>query len=286
VGCLALTGYAFRQVFVEEWYLRELDSKDPGRRQRAIVALAEMRSSRVGLRLLQRGDAVLFGEGGVSAILRSTIEDLGARALPAIGRARKEYDVRWLFDLDQLAGNILSRISPEDREAIPGLLEVLSWKDSALQAPTAWLLKRIGPAAASAVPALIALLADERYPVRHHAALALGKIRPGTVEVIPVLIEVLKTIPPPLEAVKALGDLGPAARDAVPAIIDVLNAESMQTRACAAWALGKIGPGAREAAPVLEEALAIDDPELRRYARWALRRIGPASAPAMAGGGR
>ena len=38
----------------------------------------------------------------------------------------------------------------------------------------------------------------------HHAALALTKIRPGTVEAIPVLTEALKTIPPPLEAVKRL----------------------------------------------------------------------------------
>ena len=132
------------------------------------------------------------------------------------------------------AALILSRMSPDAREAVPQLVEALKDPSSAVRVNAAVALYKMGAEAKAYVPAFCDSLKDEIPFVRLDAAMALQKMGADAREAVPALMEAIqeKTNQPPLPfinlsvrqaAARALGRIGPEARDAVPLLTESLK---------------------------------------------------------------
>ena len=203
---------------------------------------------------------------------------------------------------------------------VPTLTDFLRNRDRSVRFHAAQLLGRIGPEAKAAIPDLIALLKEPiggssyQDPARG-AARALGQMSPGR-EAIAVLIEVispekieanlaaLQKAPQALKvdlvrldlireslritsAIEGLGDIGPPAIAAVPALIAAYNMSmdrhSMAQTAIPA-ALGRIAPNsaaAPDAVAILNRALDSRDTLARNGAVEALGQFGIDAALAI-----
>src|SRR5205823_1197492 len=135
-------------------------------------------------------------------------------------------------------------------------------------------LGRMGPLAKPAIPALLNLLKGSDIEARLQAALALWRIERHSEQTVPVLASLLKSCTPrqgsigggggrsgaPLcqLAAEALGQIGPEARPAVPALLQALkNPQFAAHRSSYALALWKIDHQlANVAVPALIEVLA------------------------------
>jgi hypothetical protein len=158
---------------------------------------------------------------------------------------------RGLINSDPAVQNqTLQSLEKGGSEAVPVLIEMLQtgdkgdWEAEEVRRTAAELLGRVGPEARAAVPALIATLADPDPHLGTVAALALGQIGPQTPEVCPALIGLLKT-ESRLSAVQALKRFGYESRAAVPNFIELLQDPEGEVRWNAAQALGNVGPEAR-----------------------------------------
>ena len=146
---------------------------------------------------------------------------------------------RALEAMAQLAakrGSVPSRGEVQSPSTLPAVLATrLLWDDEKVRAKAAEVLGRMGPAARSAIPALMDVLKGSDNQARIQAALAVWQIDHRTEEVVPVLVGELKSsfVPPPQgtltlpgrfgvagsppaplcqQAAEALGQMGPAAR--------------------------------------------------------------------------
>jgi HEAT repeat protein len=198
--------------------------------------------------------------------------------------------------------------------SIPLLIEKLAHARADVRTRAAQLLGRIGPGAKEAIPALLDLLANsdprgieglevpQSYrgyspshdPAAEAAAQALPKIAGGTDAAPAALDELTKGLrerPPSHRRVYAytLGLFGKAAAPAVPALVETLRAEVAEpstpgTGQRLAWALGEIAPEtpeASQAVTALSDALGATEAPTVTAAIQALGRFGPAAAPAL-----
>lgn len=149
------------------------------------------------------------------------------------------------------ARDLLASFGPR---VVPNLMKALRDDEAARREAAAEVLGRIGPPAREAVPALLAALKDKNSAVALTAALALAEVdstRAGPV--MPLLADSLNAP----GAAAALANIGPDARAAVPALIAALKPRKDAThadvlRAGARLALARIGT---PAVPALIEAL-------------------------------
>jgi HEAT repeat protein len=207
----------------------------------------------------------------------------------------------------EAAADVLGRIGPPARTAVPALIDALQDKSSAVALMAAMALAQIdstrggaavklladsldkpgavlalanlGPNARAAVPALIAALRPRKTnadpdSIRLYARLALARIgKPA----VPALIEALKDkregVAP--QAAEALGWVLPPPKEAVPALCMAIQNDRAHAAAYAN-ALGQLGPPARSAVPDLTDLLT--DGVSRAEAAVALVRIDPDQA--------
>jgi HEAT repeat protein len=147
------------------------------------------------------------------------------------------------------------------------------WDDTQARTKAAEVLGRMGPAAKLAIPALAEVLRGSDNQSRIQAALALWRIDRRTEDVIPVFVAALKSSftpsprstltlpgrfgvagPPPAplcqQAAEALGQMGPEARAALPALRQVLQDPQLSAyRSYYARALAKIDPQSATGSP-------------------------------------
>ncbi len=238
-----------------------------------------------------------------AAPARELLASFGPRLVPVLAKALHAGETA----KREAAADVLGRLGPPARPAVPALIEALRDKSAAvaltaamalaqvdatrggaavqlladsLDMPGAALaLANIGPEARAAVPALIAALklskdTPDQELIRFYARLALARIgRPA----VPALIEALKDQREgvaPL-AGEALGWVLPPPKEAVPALRAALQKDRRHA-AVYAHALGQLGPLARPAVPELTELLT--DGASRAEAAVALVRIDPDQA--------
>lgn len=182
----------------------------------------------------------------------------------------------------ETACDVVSKVGPAARDAVPRLVELLKEEDYDLLWAAADALAAIGRDAEPAIPALARLLEHESGTVGSSAAHALGEIgRPA----FPAVFHVLKTGAPRAQefAADALGRLGEAALEALPSLVRLLD-RSRDEPEFFCWillAIGEIDPeeaGAERLASLLDEGLASS---MRARAAAALGRLGPDAAPAL-----
>jgi HEAT repeat protein len=132
-------------------------------------------------------------------------------------------------------------------------------------------LGRIGPDAKDAVPALASVLLENDSALRGRAATALGAIGPEAKAAVPKLVLALEDRSTLESVVAALAKIG---KPAVSGLTNALTDKNPAVRLGAAVALGRIGPDARSAVPALSLRYTKDRYlEVREAARIALKAI-------------
>ncbi|MDQ6778520.1 MAG: suppressor of fused domain protein [Actinomycetota bacterium] len=190
------------------------------------------------------------------------------RKHPLALREAPEQILADLTDRDEAVGDaaamVLGGCGPEDREAVPALIEGLLHGNPAVRFWGVIALGRIGPDAVDAVPALIALLQNQASPVRMASARALVEIGSSAAEAaVPTLIHLMKTDDywaGRIEYSSALRDLGVRSPELVDALVEALADPNEHVRAAAAIGLEHQGQLARPARPLLAR-MAADETE-------------------------
>jgi HEAT repeat protein len=252
-----------------------LKSKDDNVRHAAARALAESNApseivAPALVEALRKADEAMINQA-VDALA-----SLGAKAVPRVLRGLKNEALR------KLAAQIIGRIGPEAKDAVPALVEALvSSDDDEYRREIQFALGAIGPEAAGATPALIKALADDNEELRHSACYVLGKIGPAAKQAAPALEKNLNSDDKFLRLVSVWALLrilpGEAriAQLATPLLTQALQDEREMVRAEAASALGDIGEIAKPTIPALNKALDDPSPAVRAAAAEALKKLAP-----------
>lgn len=126
----------------------------------------------------------------------------------------------------QAAGELL-RLQPENKEALPILIDGLQDKDVSTRQQAGQVLAMQALAARAAVPALRRALRDPSVIVRIQAADALYKIAGDVETTVPVLLKALKSSSAGAfarrQAAMKLGNMGPTAKAALPVLRALLE---------------------------------------------------------------
>lgn len=188
----------------------------------------------------------------------------------------------------------LSPDDPDNRDAVPGLIEVV--KDSDVtwftRRQVANTLGRLGKLAPQGVPVLIEILDEpgtKEHTPRVWASKALAIYGPLAREAAPRLIEILANEKLPVTerqvAIEALGQIGGAHPRAIPALVETLNLPSSKDndslRELAVESIAVVGSDAAIAVPVLLRNLNAPDESFRRKTAAALGAIGSPSQLAI-----
>ncbi|HTQ39576.1 MAG TPA: HEAT repeat domain-containing protein [Pirellulales bacterium] len=192
-----------------------------------------------------------------------------------------------LADKDpEVRGNVVDALSSLGEAAVPRLIKALQNDD--MQALAVEVLRRLGPKAKDAVPALILELKDPDPEYRREVEFALAAIGPAAKTAVPALIEHLGSDEPRVQytACYALGKIGPDAADAVPKLRDNMKSDDKFLKVASVWALLHIQPADKAlqsmAVPLLAKALGDSEHELARVeSANALGRIGAAAKSAI-----
>jgi HEAT repeat protein len=170
---------------------------------------------------------------------------------------------------------------------IPDLIQRLRHNESTVRKATAEVLGRLGPKAREAIPALLRAACDIDAAVRRAAAAALDQIDsdwptdPGATAAVPALIKEMGRRWPDISQAASLL-LSRIGRAAVPELARALaDGASDRRQVFVAQTLGRIGPDAAPAVAALAQALTSESAPVRRAAAEALAAIGPASEPAV-----
>ena len=205
------------------------------------------------------------------------LSTLGVKALPKLIKALEN------DDMQSLAVEVIRRLGPKAKDAVPALILELSDPDPAYRQEVVYALAAIGPESKAAAPELLKHLTDakEDSKVRYTACYALGKIGPGAAEAVPALRQNLVSDDKFLKvaSVWALLRIQPEDRPlkalAVPLLAKALEeSEKELVKVEVATSLGTIGPMAQAAIPALEKAAKDDEsPAVRAAAAAALKKI-------------
>jgi HEAT repeat protein len=124
---------------------------------------------------------------GLRTEAAQSLEEMGERALPRLGYALRDPDVK----IRRGAVMVLYEVSPEHPSAAEHLARALKDPDRWVRWRAAKGLRRMGPAAKPAVLKLAGALRDDDPRVRLVAAQALGRIGQGAIMAHPALIEAM-----------------------------------------------------------------------------------------------
>jgi HEAT repeat protein len=203
-----------------------------------------------------------------------------------------------LRDVDAIAiiqaAEALWKVDGRGEAVVPTLMEALKHEHWRVRADAAELLGRIGPAAKEAIPVLTDALND-RDPssglgyvkVRLDAAEAIWKVDHRADLALAVLLDQLNNSTDYFyrrKAARVLGTMGPAAKEAIPSLVKSLQrndkygygypySEYRSSRDAPYEALANLGPVAQSAVPALIDALKDTDPFIRLKAAEAIWKI-------------
>ena len=146
----------------------------------------------------------------------------------------------------QRGAEMIGRLGPKGRAAVPDLVDSLGYSSAALEAERA--LLRVGDAS---IPGLIRGLGNRNTEVRARSARLLKEFVASHPETVPALLTVVRDDRPSArrEAALALGEARVAERVVLPALFRLAKDEAAEVRAASYEALGKLGrnsPGALE----------------------------------------
>ncbi|MDF1665340.1 MAG: HEAT repeat domain-containing protein [Planctomycetota bacterium] len=240
--------------------LQHLEDVDEHVRWRAVGALGRIFEESKDLALeSERTIATIIGklldtsakvvQGSALALVR-----IGPKAIAQLSQAlssEHESARRWAtWALGKIGENAYS---PEIRNAVPALCNILNDSDPSIAQSAAWALGKIGPDAREAVPALRQSLIDGHTGLRWFATFALGAI-------------------------------GREARDALPELEVALADDDEDVRREAAFALAQISSASDEKIlpvliSILEARVALRDTSFRRRALESLEALGSKTAP-------
>jgi HEAT repeat protein len=206
-----------------------------------------------------------------------------ADALASLGQAAVPRLIKALEndDMQSLAVEVLRRLGPQAKDAVPALVLELKDPDPEYRREVEFALAAIGPAAKTAVPALVEHMTSDEPRVRYTACYALGKIGPDAADAIPKLRENVTSDDKFLKvaSVWALLHIQPADKAlqtmAVPLLAKSLEESDRElVKVESASALGKIGASAKSAIPALQKAAQeAESPKVRAAAQEALKKI-------------
>ncbi len=224
--------------------IKQLQDKDPETRQDAAVLLGRM-----GPAAKEAVPALVAAlkDEAVASRAAIALTQIGAAAVPALGKALKDPDQSVRLQ----AARVLGNLGPAAREALPDLVDALSGANGPVRALAARAVGRIGAPARPTVPHLLVLLKDPDQRAREAAVRALIRIGPVAVEnVVPALAKAVQNDDDAAVrrlAAGALGEYGPDAKGAVTALTHALDDEEPDVKIAAAIVLGLIGPDAKPA---------------------------------------
>jgi HEAT repeat protein len=154
-----------------------------------------------------------------------------------------------LYDLPAYAIDVLLKLKPDPREAVPILIDVL--ENPRVRVSAAKALASFGPEAKAALPHLSKAFKDKDLDYRRAA---IGAVCEMGQAAVPPLIQALDIDDQSggnrRGICLALGRMGKDAKEAVPRLIELLSSDN-DHRDAAAYALGGIGPDAKAAIPEL-----------------------------------
>jgi HEAT repeat protein len=181
------------------------------------------------------------------------------------------------------AADVLGRLGPGARAAIPALLVAACDGDAGVRKAAAAALDQVDvgwpahPGACGAVPNLIQEMKRRSSDVAQTACRLLSRIRgPAVLGLARALTEGASDLHQVLVA-QTLGRIGPEAAPAVPALARALTSEFAHVRQAAADALSAIGEASEPTVPALILLLADWNAGVRQAAAKALARVGRAA---------
>ena len=258
-----------------------LQSEDELTRNTAIRAMADVAASKAQLSDEVRAAFVQSLSDSDPDVVSQVVDALaahGAKVLPAVLRGLQNPD------LQPLAIEVIRRIGPDAKPAVPALLQI--WQAAAndyeLRREVQFALGAIGPDAAVAVPQLIESLTSTDAEVRHSACFALGSMGPAADDALrPLARQVTGKVDDfmPIAAAWAMVRIRPhnesIVTHAVPLLTQALGSDRERVRVEAAITLGDIGEAAKPSLPALKEAALQDkSPAVRAAAEEAIKKIG------------
>jgi HEAT repeat protein len=231
--------------------------------------------------------------GAIGPRAKRAVPELRRQLIARAKESRSDVNADYLIKMAEA----LWKIEGRTKTVVPFLIKMLKHKHWSVRRDAAEVLGRIGPPARAAIPALTKALRDVdkasgigNKDVRLSAAEALWRVGRRVEPVLPGLVRVLNKNAYPDVRVKAaaiVGRIGPEAREAVPALIKCLKDTRLYSegygydfkkyqkmRAAPLLALAQIGPGAKAAIPAIKEALADKNPGTRVQAARAFWKVG------------
>lgn len=192
---------------------------------------------------------------------------IGAPAVPALAKLVTGDDENLCYT----ALHTFELMGPAGYDALPVLLDAMSWQDMSLSKQAGKAVAAIAVYDPVVFDRLLAMLADSTPEGRTAAAIALRDLHPPATAAIPALTQALKDddLGVREHAIFALQELSASDEASIQALVDALADE--QVRMYAATALYQLGG---VAVPALASALAQDDAAAREAAAGILGDIG------------
>jgi HEAT repeat protein len=217
-----------------------------------------------------------FGGGkGGAAPVRELLASFGPDVVPDLAKELRANDAA----RREAAADVLGRIGPPARAAVPDLLAALKDRSSSVALVAAMALAQIDSTRGGAAVKLLTDALDVPG-----AALALANIGPSARAAVPDLIAALKprkqTAQDELIRLNARLALARIGAPAVPALIEALKDKREGVAPLAGGALGWILPPSKQAVPALRNALKNDRAHAAIYAN-ALGQLGSLALPAV-----
>jgi HEAT repeat protein len=208
--------------------------------------------------------------------LVETFASLGESAGARAGKALSNEKLRGL------AVQVLERLGPKAKLAVPQIVEALAGADDEFRQQLQSVVGQIGPDAAPATGELARSLEDDSEETRIGALLALGNIGPGAAAAKAKVIALMDATQDPFERILAAWVIAKTAASdqqavakIVPVLIKGLTFPDGRIQAESAITLGELGPAASSAAAALDALAAkeIAPMELREIAKEAAAAV-------------
>jgi HEAT repeat protein len=224
--------------------LKAMKDEEPNVRSLAVYALLE-----IGVINEVVLAAMIEGYKDTATRVRERIVEHIDEIAPDAGSA-----ITWLLDAmndqDMCIGRIaignlyevIDSLGPEDKEALPEILEVLKLPDKSLKVSALWALGQIAQEVDAPIQTLVGMLSHRDASLREVALRVLGSLGSRAVTAMYRIAELLSDSDwiVRTSAVTALGDIGKGAEPLIPAILSAIEFNDWRFKKAAAEAIEKI----------------------------------------------
>ena|GEM_PF-1884943 len=182
------------------------------------------------------------------------------------------------------AQQILERIGPANKSALPALIEALGDEAPNTQLQVLQILRRLGTTAREAAPALVRLVRSSDLNVRSQVIETLRPLGTLPKETVPAILEAIKEgdANHRNQVIPLLDQLGAESKQAIPVLAGLVKDPAPNVRMVAFQTLQRVARQVpAEAAPVLVDIMKQGDAGLRSQAVSALGQLGEGGEPAV-----